>query len=175
MLCEEFSSAAAPRRLKQLTQRKLSVTNQDISPSQGWHLGICSRLSPHVSSNDLIRSRQHVGRNRQADLLGCFQIDDEFELDRLLHREISRLGAFQNLVHIRGGTPEQVSNARAVGHKPTGFHIFWKGVYRWQPVLCRKFCNLCSVRIEDGGRQHENRLSPLLACGSEGGLNILGT
>ena len=33
-----------------------------------------------------VRSRQHVGRNREANLLGCFQIDDEFELGRLLHR-----------------------------------------------------------------------------------------
>src|SRR5215831_16292622 len=28
-------------------------------------------------SNHLVRSREHIRRNRQADLLGCFQIDDE--------------------------------------------------------------------------------------------------
>ena len=37
-------------------------------------------------SNDLIRPRQYVRWNRQADLLGRFQIDDELELDRLLNR-----------------------------------------------------------------------------------------
>src|SRR5262249_62018864 len=42
-----------------------------------------SRLSNHP-----IRPCQHIRRNRQADLLGGFQIDDELELLRLLHPEI---------------------------------------------------------------------------------------
>src|SRR5207249_1043550 len=48
----------------------------------------------------LIRSGQHIGRNRQADLFGCFQVDDELELLWLLNREVGRLGAFQNLVNV---------------------------------------------------------------------------
>jgi hypothetical protein len=35
------------------------------------------------SFDDFIRARQHVRRDRQADLLGRFQIDDELELLRL--------------------------------------------------------------------------------------------
>ena len=42
----------------------------------------------------LIRSHQHVRRNRHADLLGCFQIDDELELFWLLDREITGISAF---------------------------------------------------------------------------------
>jgi hypothetical protein len=37
-------------------------------------------------SNHLIRSRQHVRRNCEADLLGGFKIDDELKFGRLLHR-----------------------------------------------------------------------------------------
>src|SRR5262249_3558581 len=44
-----------------------------------------------LSLDHLIRSRQHVRRNRQADLLGCFEIDDELELRRLLDWQVSRL------------------------------------------------------------------------------------
>jgi hypothetical protein len=33
-----------------------------------------------VSFDHPIGPRQHVGRNRQTDLLGGFKIDDEFEL-----------------------------------------------------------------------------------------------
>jgi hypothetical protein len=40
----------------------------------------------HASLNHFIRSHQHVGWNRQADLLGCLQIDDKLKLCRLLHR-----------------------------------------------------------------------------------------
>ena len=47
-----------------------------------------------------VRPRQHFRRNRQADLLGGFEIDDEFELRRLLHRQIGGLGALQNLVDV---------------------------------------------------------------------------
>jgi hypothetical protein len=51
--------------------------------------GFCRRLLEHF-----IRSRQHVRRNRQADLFRCFQIDDEFELRRLLHRKSGQLCSF---------------------------------------------------------------------------------
>ena len=39
----------------------------------------------------LIRSHQHVRRNRQADLLRCLEIDDQLKLHRLLHRKIGGL------------------------------------------------------------------------------------
>jgi hypothetical protein len=41
----------------------------------------------------LIRSRQHVWRNPQADLLGCLEIDDQLEFCRLLDGQIGWLGA----------------------------------------------------------------------------------
>ena len=44
------------------------------------------------SLNHLIRPRQHVRRNRQADLLGRLQIDDELKLRRLLHWRVGWLG-----------------------------------------------------------------------------------
>jgi hypothetical protein len=47
-----------------------------------------------VLLDHLIRSRQHIRWNRQAHLLGCFQIDDELELRRLLDGQVGRLGAF---------------------------------------------------------------------------------
>ena len=43
-------------------------------------------LSP--LTNHPVRPRQHIWWNRQADLFGGLQVDDEFELDRLLHGKI---------------------------------------------------------------------------------------
>jgi hypothetical protein len=37
-------------------------------------------MTIRLSLNHLVRSRQHVGRNRQANLFGRFQIDDELKL-----------------------------------------------------------------------------------------------
>src|SRR5262249_28620211 len=123
----------------------------------------------------LIRPRQHIRRNCQADLLRGLEIDDQLELLRLLDREISGLCAFQNLVHIRSSAPEQIVNVWAVGHEPPVFHIFWSVVCRWKPVLYREVCELCSLRSEYAARQQEDSVSTPLACGSKCGLNILGT
>ena len=40
--------------------------------------------------NHLIYPRQHVGWNRQPDLLRCFQIDHQLTLRWLLDRKVSR-------------------------------------------------------------------------------------
>ena len=58
------------------------------------------------SFDHFIRSRQHIRRNRQADLLGGFEIDDESNF-RLLHGKIGGLGAFQNLVDVNRGAPDK--------------------------------------------------------------------
>ena len=51
----------------------------------------------------LVRSRQDVGRNRQADLLGGFEIDHQLELRRLLDGKVGGLGAFQDFVDVSCG------------------------------------------------------------------------
>ena len=53
---------------------------------------IGTQKAAHILSSDhFVRSRQHIRRNRQADLLSRFQIDDELELRRLLHGQIGRV------------------------------------------------------------------------------------
>ena len=46
-----------------------------------------------------IRPRHHFWWNRQTDLLRGFQIDDEFELRWLLHRQVGGFGSLQDSVH----------------------------------------------------------------------------
>src|SRR5207245_2452959 len=46
--------------------------------------------------DDLIRPQQHRLWDRQADRLGGFEIDDQLELRRLLHGQISRTSALEN-------------------------------------------------------------------------------
>ena len=56
---------------------------------------LCTVISPSTCLLDhFIRPRQHVRRNRQADLLGRFQIDDELELLGCSTGKISGLSAF---------------------------------------------------------------------------------
>src|SRR5262249_8196161 len=70
----------------------------------------------------LIRPRQHGRRNSKADLLSCLQIDDELKLRRLLHREVSRLGPFEDFVHGLGGPAPQVSVVRSIRHEASSVY-----------------------------------------------------
>ena len=62
-------------------------------------LNFCSdSLKSKMSSYDPIRPLEHVERNCQTNLFCCLKVYDEFKLRRLLHRQISRFGAFQDLI-----------------------------------------------------------------------------
>ena len=53
-----------------------------------WFCHCASSLDHHICSS------QHVRRNRQTDLLGCIEIDDELELGRLFDWKVSGIGTF---------------------------------------------------------------------------------
>ena len=74
-----------------------------------WVFLSYSCLAPFASrlSNHPVRSCQHIRRDRKADLLCRFQVDDELELYRPFHREIGGLGTLQNLVYVGSGAPVQ--------------------------------------------------------------------
>src|SRR5262245_4835091 len=128
------------------------------------------------SLNNLVRSRQHVGRYREIDLFGCLQIDDELELFRLFDRKISWLCAFENLIDVTSGAPVQFRIVHAVSHKPAGLYICSPAVYHGEPAFCREFCEVWSQRIGDRTRDHhKDRFSTPPACGMECSLTILGT
>jgi hypothetical protein len=59
------------------------------------HAGLSRRLLDHP-----IRPRQHIRRNRQTDLLGCFQIDHQLKLLRLLGRKVGGFRSLQDLIYV---------------------------------------------------------------------------
>jgi hypothetical protein len=63
------------------------------------HAGLSRRILDH-----LVRPHQHIRRNRKADLLGCFQINHQLKLRRLLDREISGFRPFDNFVNVQSHT-----------------------------------------------------------------------
>src|SRR5262245_10374375 len=85
-----------------------------------------------------IRPHQHVRRNRQADLLGRFQIDDELELLRLFDWQVRWLSSFQYLVDIYCSAPIQVGQVDTVRHKPAGKHIVGQFVNHGEPEFGRE-------------------------------------
>src|SRR5262245_16476744 len=105
---------------------------------QSWRFWLGSRRSLDHS----VRSYQHIRRNRQADLLRCYEIDHQLELRRLFHGQIDWLPSFEDFVHIDRGAPVQVGTVRPIGHKAAVFDKFRRVIDRREPALYREGCKL---------------------------------
>src|SRR5262245_57441408 len=68
------------------------------------------------SLNHLIRPRQHVRRNREADLLGGFKVDNEFKLHWPLHGKVGGLSPFQDLVYIGSSSAKIIGDVWRIRH-----------------------------------------------------------
>src|SRR5438309_498569 len=55
----------------------------------------------------------------ERDGLGGLDVDHQLKLGRLFDGELSRRGAFEDLVHVGGGAPEQIILVRSVRHEAT--------------------------------------------------------
>jgi len=65
-------------------------------------------LTLYPLPNYSIRSRQHVRRNCEADLLSGWQVNYEFKLRGLFHGQVRGLGAFEDFIYVSSGASEQV-------------------------------------------------------------------
>src|SRR2546423_879341 len=86
------------------------------------------------SFDELIGASQHRLRDREAKRFGGLEIDDQLELRRLLDREVGRLRAPEDLVHVRGGPPPEVLVSRVVAHQTAGLYEEPSLVHRRQPM-----------------------------------------
>src|SRR5262249_38942306 len=110
-----------------------------------------SLSSPHAPTLMLMTiptmsKDQEVGGEGEAKGLGGLEIDDELEVHRLLDGQISRLGAFQDSVHIVGTTLERIRQRRPVGHEAPILGKHPEFVHRRQSVLGRKVQDLTAMR-----------------------------
>src|SRR4030095_4908034 len=85
------------------------------SPSSRWTLRRQDAI-PQSLLDHLIRPRQQRGRDGEAEGLGGLEVDHEFKLGRLLHRQITGFGPLQDPVHVESGAAEHVRSVRSVDH-----------------------------------------------------------
>src|SRR5438552_15875771 len=101
--------------------------------------GGTGRLVEHGLLDNLIRPSEYWRRDLQTKLLRRLEVDHQFELGWLLDGKVSGLGAFEDLVHIGGGTPIQIGKARSIRHETTHFHELPPPVHRRNEQLRRQF------------------------------------
>src|SRR5215472_9050217 len=90
----------APQRMSALCQKQTYAVQQ------------ISTLFDH-----LVAKLQERFSNRQAERLGCLQIDNEFELYWRLHWQISWPLTPENAIHVCTCTPADVDSIGPIGHQ----------------------------------------------------------
>jgi hypothetical protein len=74
--------------------------------------------------NHLIHPRENRRRNLDAERLHRLEVEDQFELRRLLDRQVGGLGASQDTVHVGRRLPVFVSKGVGKGHESPGLGEF---------------------------------------------------
>ena len=92
--------------------------------------------------DDFVRSRQHIRRNREPQIVSGLEVDDQIVSYRLIDGQVGGIGTLQNLVHIVGCAAGQVCYIYRKAHQPTCLDEVGSVVHRWQPVLSREVDNL---------------------------------
>ena len=73
---------------------------------------LCQKQTLACLFDHLIGAGEKAGRNFEAECLCSPEIDDQFELGRLLSWQTRRLGAVENLVHKLSGAAVDVGERR---------------------------------------------------------------
>src|SRR5262249_32942317 len=94
-----------------------------------------------------------------------FQIDYKLELRWLLHRQISRFGAFQDLVHVVSGSAEQVIEVRSIRHEAALIDKLLLKINSGQTVPAGKLDNAFSFAEEVASLDGHYGIDLRLLCG----------
>ena len=121
------------------------------------------------SIDPFIDARREVGRQRQSELGKCRATDAQGELRRPCDRQVSRICATENPVHVSGGTVIAFVVTRTKRHKPASQDIFHVAVHDRQSVFCRPSRKGEAWILECEAERIESPARPVLSVqGAEG-------
>ncbi len=105
------------------------------------------RVCATRSSDYPVRPRQHIRRNREADLLGSSEIDEQLELHSLLYRKLICLGTLENFVHENGRTKKSIGVVRRIRNQCAFFDKAASLAHQRKPSLYSEIGNRFSVLV----------------------------
>src|SRR5215831_2531858 len=135
-----------------------------------WHSD-AARGPSTPSFDHLVGAGEQRWRNIEADCLGRDQIDDKIIIGRLLDRQIARLGAVQDLVHVLGGTAEKRVEIRPIRHERAGLSMLAGIDDSREPRTRRKCEYACTIGGNEPIDHHVKCVGLSLEC-LEGGRDI---
>src|SRR4029453_8838660 len=87
------------------------------------------------SLNQLTRSGQHGGRERDSECLRGIQVDHYLERGGVFNGEIGGVGAFRDLVGVAGRSSPEFGEVRAIRHQCAGIDGLAEAANRWHTML----------------------------------------
>src|SRR5262249_23239306 len=98
----------------------------------------------------------------EADRLGRVNVNYQFELDRLLDRNIRWFSATQNLVDMICTAPVEIGDVRSVGHQTSRIDILPLTEHRWQPPVPGKLDDVHPIGVCEWISADNKRLGTIL-------------
>src|SRR5262249_35683955 len=99
---------------------------------------------------------------------------DQCERGGLLHGQVGRLGALEDLIHIGSSTVIPVGNERVIDHEAPSVHIFPVRVHPWELVPLRQVHNPRVVVCKQSVRHQNEWLGTAPGGGCKGALELVG-
>src|SRR6266404_2555577 len=101
------------------------------------------------SFNDLVGAGKDRRRDGQAERRGSLEIDDQLEPGRLLHRQISGLGALEYPSGVNADLTPCAGEAWPIADQAAGRGVFTKVVDRRYGMECRQRGDLLAPAVEE--------------------------
>src|SRR5207249_10581039 len=125
------------------------------------------------SLDDLVGSYQERLGDGQPEGLGDLHVDHEFELRWLLHWEVGRFGALEDLVDIYGSATADLGAPRSVGNQAAGDHVVFTEIHGWQPNLRGELCDFPASATDDRVAGNDETLNARLMYPREGRADLI--
>src|SRR5262249_17463043 len=90
-----------------------------------------ARSGHRRSLDQLVGEPEQLRWHCNTECFGCFEVDNKGKLTWLFDRQISRFGAFEDLVDIDRGTFVDVLIARSIRHQPPDLYNLFIRIHVW--------------------------------------------
>src|SRR6516162_584339 len=142
--------------------------------TQSWKV----RFVPKADVNlldDLVGAGDQRRRNGEAESCRCLEIDDKFDLRRLLYRQVCGLCSLQDFIHVARCATVLAGKIGSIAHESANFDMLAITINRRQTCLCCKVSNLPTPRIKSCVRRDEQTFNALHAQRRERRIKPVGS